>query len=97
VSKKKAAIEELLKRKTSPLDNTEIQKTLEEDNHKYRNTVLRQPIAAPTTTVPEKKKATFELDADLHKRLKMYSAQEGKKMVDVVEEALTEYLISRNP
>jgi hypothetical protein len=91
VSKKKA-IADLLSRKTSPLENTGIQKTLEQDNHKYSDTVLQETVLKPITPAIEKKKATFELDADLHKRLKMYSAEQGKKMVDVVEEALRTYL-----
>ncbi|ACB86482.1 hypothetical protein [Natranaerobius thermophilus] len=39
-----------------------------------------------------KKKATFELDSDLHTQLKIYAARQNKKMVDVVEEALKEYM-----
>lgn len=39
-----------------------------------------------------KKKATFELDADLHAELKVRAAQERKKMVDIVEVALKNYL-----
>ena len=39
-----------------------------------------------------KKKATFELDSDLHTQLKIYAARQNKKMVDIVEEALKEYI-----
>lgn len=39
-----------------------------------------------------KKKATFELDTDLHTKLKIFAAKKGEKMVDIVEKALYEYL-----
>ncbi|WP_281172224.1 hypothetical protein [Alicyclobacillus pomorum] len=38
------------------------------------------------------KKATFDMDLELHKRLKMLAAQSGKSMVQVLEEALEKHL-----
>jgi predicted HicB family RNase H-like nuclease len=38
------------------------------------------------------KKATFDMDLELHKRLKMFAAQSGKSMVQVLEEALEKHL-----
>jgi len=40
----------------------------------------------------ERKKTTFNLNADLHKRLKVTAAQHGRQMVELVEEALESYL-----
>ena len=39
-----------------------------------------------------KKKATFNLDIDLHRRLKVTAAQNDREMVELVEDALTQYL-----
>lgn len=38
-----------------------------------------------------KKKATFELDAELHYWLKIHAVRTNRKMVDVVEEVLQNY------
>jgi hypothetical protein len=38
------------------------------------------------------KKATFELDTNLHKKLRTFAALNDTTMVDVVEKALNEYL-----
>ena len=40
----------------------------------------------------EKKKATFNLDAELHRRLKVAAAIHRREMVEMVEEALEDYL-----
>lgn len=42
--------------------------------------------------VSQRKKATFDLDAALHTRLKVFAANKGKPMVDILEEALRQYL-----
>jgi len=39
----------------------------------------------------QKKKATFELDPDLHRRLKLYAVSHDIHMVEVVEEALNNF------
>jgi len=41
-----------------------------------------------------KKKATFNLDARLHQRLKVAAALHSREMVDIVEDALQTYLQS---
>jgi hypothetical protein len=50
------------------------------------DTAKRMPVGTG------KKKATFNLDADLHQRLKVAAAVHRREMVDLVEEALTGYL-----
>lgn len=41
-----------------------------------------------------KKKATFEMDATLHRKLKGYAVEHDTTMVTIVEKALNEYLKS---
>jgi predicted HicB family RNase H-like nuclease len=41
---------------------------------------------------PPTRKATFNLDAKLHQRLKIRAAEEGRGMIELVEEALRKYL-----
>jgi hypothetical protein len=48
-------------------------------------------IQESVNTVP-KKKATFEMNLELHTKLKVFAANKGKPMVDVIEEALRWYL-----
>lgn len=38
------------------------------------------------------KKATFLLDEDLHKKLRIYAAMNDTTMLDIVEKALTMYI-----
>jgi hypothetical protein len=40
----------------------------------------------------KKKKATFVLDAGLHKRLHMFAVENDTTMVDIVEKAINEYM-----
>lgn len=42
--------------------------------------------------VPERKKATFDMDKDLHMRFKVYAASKGVAMVDILERLISEYL-----
>lgn len=39
----------------------------------------------------KKKKATFELDEEIHKKLKIQAIEEGRNMVEVVQSALLDY------
>lgn len=66
-------------------DDTGMNKTVNTDIQENVNTVIRKI-----------KKATFELDADLHKRLKATAVVEECTMVDIVEKALGEYLEKMN-
>jgi hypothetical protein len=50
------------------------------------NTVIQEYVNT------EKKKATFVLDAGLHKRLRMFAVENDTTMVDVVEKAINEYM-----
>ena len=40
--------------------------------------------------------ASFVIDEDLHRRVKVYAASTGKKIKDVLDEALKEYLSKRS-
>lgn len=64
--------------------NTEIQKTVDTEIQK--------------TVITERniKKATFELDANLHKRLRVFAMMNDTTMVDVVEKAIVDYLDRMN-
>lgn len=77
--------------------NTEIQRNVNEDKQTTGNAEIQQSVNKDKQLpVNEKeksvKKATFELDSDLHMNLKIYAASKDKKMVEVVEEALTSFL-----
>lgn len=56
------------------------------------NTAIQETV----NTGKKVKKATFELDADLHKKLRMFAAEKDTTMVDVVEKAINEYLDRMN-
>lgn len=60
------------------------------------NTEVRESVntAIQETVFTERKvkKATFELDAELHKRLRMFAVSNDTTMIDIVEKALNEYL-----
>lgn len=71
----------LLERKA--VSNTNLQETI--------NTVIVKGKNQNEDALP-KKKATFELDLELHTELKIIAAKQNKKMVDIVELALREYL-----
>ena len=47
------------------------------------------PAAPPA---PEKTPARFDLDTELHTELKIYAAKRKRKMVDIVQEAVREYM-----
>jgi hypothetical protein len=49
------------------------------------------PTSVPGGAAP-KKKATFNLDAALHRRLKIAAAATGREMVELVEEAIEAHL-----
>ena len=42
------------------------------------------------------KKTTLSLDADLHKRLRIFAIEEGTTMTALVEKAVSEYMNQRN-
>jgi hypothetical protein len=76
---KKEAFSDLLNRK--PVNTIK---------HKDVNTGIQDDVSAGP--IASKKKATYELDLELHTELKIFAAKHNKKMVDVVEEALRQYL-----
>lgn len=59
-------------------------------DHIAVNTGIQEPVK-----VIKKTKATFELEASLHKELKMFAAAHNKKMVEVVEEALRNHFADK--
>ncbi|KIL41949.1 hypothetical protein SD70_03510 [Gordoniibacillus kamchatkensis] len=48
------------------------------------NTSIQKPV--------NKKKATFDFDDQFHTELKIFAAKHNKKMVDIVVEAVDEYM-----
>jgi len=78
VSNKKEALSELLNKK--PV-NTKLQESVD--------TVIDKGTITPAAI---KKKATYELDLDLHTELKVFAAKQDKRMVDIVEIAIRRYL-----
>lgn len=71
-------------------------------NNKYNRTgpgankavfsVLADNTGVQGTVNTDKKKATFEMDADLHRKLRRYAADHDTTMITVVEKALNDYL-----
>ena len=55
--------------------------------HKPVKTEFRPSVASPL-----KKKATFNLNASLHQKLKIAAAVHRREMVDIVEDAIQAYL-----
>jgi hypothetical protein len=55
---------------------------------------VRVTRSAPNVLAEEfpKKKTTFNIDAALHRRLKLTAVREEREMVDIVEEALANHL-----
>lgn len=62
--------------------NTALQETL--------NTSTQEPV---NTGLPKKKKATFDMDLELHTKLKIYAASQGKTMVEIIEELLRSHIL----
>lgn len=58
----------------------------------FNNKTVDTDIQETVSTARNVKKATFELDADLHKKLRTFAVLNDTTMVDVVEKALSEYL-----
>lgn len=53
------------------------------------DTGLQRPVSTEGRKI---KKATFELDADLHKKLRTHAAINDTTMLEIVEKAINEYL-----
>lgn len=81
MSNKKEALSELLNRR--PVNTGNIINVNTENSEKGKDTI---------NTTSEKKKATFDLDKDLHTELKIFAAKQNKKMVEIVEIAIREYM-----
>jgi len=69
----------------SPSGSTEVKEDL------MTNPSNADSPASQFVQIIGKKKATFELDAELHHWLKLHCVRINKKMVDVIEELLKEY------
>lgn len=86
---KKDKIRGLLERNPgAPMKDNPVKQELIQDI----NTGIQDNVDTEKQESVPKKKATFDLDAELHMRLKIFSASQGKKMVEVVEEALKQYM-----
>jgi ribosomal protein S7 len=59
---------------------------------KKGNVDIISQLVNDVTVNTEKKKATFVLDAGLHKRLRMFAVENDTTMVDIVEKAINEYM-----
>lgn len=68
---------------------TKIIGTNNTDIHNSVNTEIQLPVNTAKKSI---KKATFELDSKLHKRLRSFAVDSEKTMVDIVEKALIEYM-----
>lgn len=58
----------------------------------YMPVSTASPVIQPAVLPALRKKATFNLNASLHQRLKIAAAIHRREMVDIVEEALETYL-----
>lgn len=63
--------------------NAGIQETASTVSQESTNTEMQKPV---------KKKATFDMDKDLHTRLKTHAASKGVPMVDILEQLIRNYL-----
>jgi 4-hydroxy-3-methylbut-2-enyl diphosphate reductase IspH len=72
--------------------NAEVISTLvhNDDVNKVIQETVNIPVQESVNT--KKKKATFVLDAGLHKRLHMFAVENDTTMVDIVEKAINEYM-----
>lgn len=61
-------------------------------DHEAVDTVVRLDVKTARQEAGPKKKATFNMDAELHHRLKVAAAVHRREMVEMVEEALGAYL-----
>lgn len=68
----------------SQMINTEVQENIDTAIHKSVNTSIQGEKKV--------KKATFQMDTDLHKRLRTFAAMNDTTMVEVVEKALIDYM-----
>ena len=57
-----------------------------------KNETVNTSIQETVNAEKKVKKATFELDVGLHKRLRMFAVENDTTMVDVVEKAINEYM-----
>lgn len=58
------------------------------NNDETVDTVIQKAVSTERNI----KKATFELDANLHKRLRVFAMMNDTTMVDIVEKAIVDYL-----
>jgi predicted HicB family RNase H-like nuclease len=74
-----------------------VEKILKNDNQSV-NTVIQETVNTDKFESKQKdvKKATFDLDAKLHKRLRSAAVEHETTMVEIVEKALNEYLDKLN-
>lgn len=54
-----------------------------------------EEIQESVNTVKKKKKATFEMDVDLHRQLRRYAADHDTTMITIVEKALNDFFSNK--
>ena len=67
--------------------------------------LTRDPFDSPSTPASERKsredarkvRVNFDIDADLHRRLKVAAAEQGRTIADVARELLAGWLYSDTP
>ena len=90
---KKKAISELLEKKNTGLQEPSYTEAQESRNIVLQKTRFTDPRKPVNTEIQKpKKKATFEMNLTLHKELKKFATEQDKKMVEIMEEAVREYL-----
>ena len=70
--------------------DTGMQETVNTETKSHINTGLQAPVEQ---TPQKKKKATFDMDPDLHTKLKIYAASRGTTMVEVIEDLLRKHIL----
>lgn len=88
MSSKRETIDKLLSR------NTEVREDVAEEKDKTSHEVLDDVVnkTNESSVIEEKKQASFQFDLSFHTKLKTFAAKSNKAMVDVVVEAVEEYM-----
>lgn len=58
----------------------------------YKGPQFKYVEAQENVNIEKRKKATFEMDSDLHRKLRRYAAHHENTMIKIVERALNDYL-----
>lgn len=90
---KRDRLNNLLNKKESPhAANIETQSSITTAIQEFAYTETQETVLTEKQKPVKIKKATFDFDLSFHTELKIFAAQQGKAMVDVVEEAVRIYM-----